>query len=170
MKRLTVLTVLVAMLVLAGGLADRAECQHRLGGGIHYLRTLGGIKDSPGWDANAVGYMVSYQYAIGSIRLEGDLEWVPNYGGSDKTMFQPQAWVLLGRLIYISGGIGGSYIDGNWFDNPFYGLRLGVNLTLVGLNFDGFTAYQFQSSKVFEDIDQTDLDALTFGIIVRMEL
>lgn len=163
------MTILVTVLLMAGGMTDDAECQHRIGGGIHYLRTLGSIKDHPEWDSNAIGYMLSYQYVFGSIRLEGDLEWVPDYGGLNKTLFQPQAWLLLGKLIYLSAGIGGSYIDGDWFDNPFYGLRAGVNLTLIGVNFDGFTSYRFQSSNVFEDINEEDLDALTFGALVRVE-
>ena len=169
MKRYLSVMILTFLLLIAGGAADDAECGHRIGGGIHYLRTLGSIKDNPEWDPNSVGFMVSYQYVFGSVRLEGDLEWVPDYGGSDKTLFQPQAWLLLGKMIYLSAGIGGSYIDGDWFDNPFYGLRAGVNLTLIGVNFDGFTSYRFQSSNVFENIDEDDLDALTFGVLVRVE-
>ncbi len=169
LKRSIIVIVLITGIALSSGFLAGAKCQNRIGGGIHYLRTLGSISDNPEWDSDALGYMVSYQRVFGSIRLEGDLEWVPDYGGSDKTMFQPQAWLLLGRMIYLSAGIGGSYIDGDWFDNPFYGLRAGVNLTLVGLNFDGFTSYRFQSAKVFEDIDESDLDALTFGVLVRVE-
>jgi hypothetical protein len=168
-RRNVITAVLLAGILAAGGLFDGAQCQHRIGGGIHYLRTLGSIKDNPAWDPNSVGFMVSYQYVFGSVRLEGDLEWVPDFGGSDKTMFQPQAWLLLGKMIYLSAGIGGSYVDGDWFDNPFYGLRAGVNLTLIGLNFDGFTSYRFQSSNVFENVDEQDLDALTFGALVRVE-
>ena len=169
MKKYYFAAVLAVMLITVGGIIDEAECQHRIGGGIHYLRTLGDIKDHSEWDSDAIGYMLSYQYVFGSIRLEGDLEWVPDFGGSDKTLFQPQAWLLLGRMIYLSAGIGGSYLDGDWFDNPFYGLRAGVNLTLIGVNFDGFTSYQFQSATAFEEIDESDLDALTFGVIVRVE-
>jgi hypothetical protein len=104
------------------------------------------------------------------IKIEANLEWVPDYGGSDKTMFQPQAWLIVGGLIYGAGGVGGSYIDGDWLNNPFYGLRLGADLTLLGLNFDAFTSYRFQSADVFDDIDESDLDALTFGLIVRFAL
>ena len=169
MKKCFFTVVLAAMLVMAGGVADDAECGHQLGGGIHYLKTLGSIKDHPEWDSNAIGFLVSYRYKMPLIKIEADLEWVSDYGGSDKTLFQPQAWLIVGGLIYGAGGIGGSHIDGGWLDNPFYGLRLGVDLTLLGLNFDAFTSYRFQSSKVFEEIDQDDLDALTFGLLVRFE-
>jgi len=168
MKRRSILVCsLLAAIVVAGGAFDSARCGHQLGGGIHYLRTLGDIKDVPGWDENAVGFMVSYRYAMPLIKIEGDLEWVPDYGGSDKTMFQPQAWLIVGGLIYGAGGIGGSYIDGDWLDNPFYGLRAGADLTLAGLNLDVFASYCFQSAEVFDEIDQNDLDAITFGAIVR---
>ena len=169
-RRTAVIMLLVAVTMVTGGLFEGARCGHQLGGGIHYLRTLGDIKDVPEWDPNAVGFIVSYRYKMPLIKIEADLEWVPDYGGSDKTLFEPQAWFVVGGLIYGAVGIGGSYIDGDWLDNPFYGLRLGADLTLLGLNFDAFTSYRFQSASVFDDIDQEDLDALTFGLIVRIEL
>jgi hypothetical protein len=168
--RSKIFLVLVAEILASGIFTGAALAGHRLGGGIHYLRTLGDIKDNSEWDPNAVGFMASYQLTSPMLKLEGDLEWVLDYGGSDKTMFQPQAWLIVGNLIYVSGGMGGSYIDGDWLDNPFYGLRAGSNLTLMGINLDVFATYRFQSSEVFEDIDQKDVDALTFGAIVRIEL
>lgn len=169
LKRFTVLFILVAVIIPASGYLSSARCQHQLGGGIHYLETLGDIKDVPEWDSSSIGYIISYRYKMPLIKFEFDLEWVPDYGGSDKTLSQPQMWLIVGGWIYGAGGIGGSYIDGAWLDNPFYGLRLGVDLTLAGLNVDGFTSYQFQSTQVFEDIDQKDLDEITFGLIVRFE-
>lgn len=167
MKRLFAAIVLVFVLVLMNGLFDAAECGHRIGGGIHYLKTLGEIKDAPEWDSNAVGFIASYQYNAGLLKFEGDLEWVLDYGGSDNTLFQPQAWLIIGGVIYGGAGIGGSYIDGDWLDNPFYGIRLGVDISIGGIGLDLFTSYQWQSSTVFDEIDQTDLDSITFGAIVR---
>ena len=168
-RRSFITFVILAGMLTAGGLLDDARCGHQLGGGIHYLKTLGDIKDVPEWDSNSIGFLVSYRYKMSLIKIEGDLEWVPSYGGSDNTMFQPQAWLIVGGLIYGAGGFGGSYIDVNWLYNPFYGLRLVADLTLLWLTFDAFTSYRFQSAEVFEDIDQKDLDALTFGLIVRIE-
>jgi hypothetical protein len=166
-------TVFIVLLVAAmssmGGFVESAHCTHQLGGGIHYCKTLGDIKDTPEWDPDAVAFLVSYRYKMPLIKIEGDLEWVLDYGGSDETMFQPQAWLIIGGMIYGAGGIGGSYIDGDWLDNPFYGLRAGVDLTLAGLNLDCFASYRFQSADVFDDIDQSDLDAITFGAILRFE-
>lgn len=167
MKRLITAIVLVSVLVLMNGIFDAAECGHRIGGGIHYLKTLGDIKDVPEWDSNAIGFIASYQYNAGLLKFEGDLEWVLDYGGSSNTMFYPQAWLIIGGLIYGGAGIGGSYIDGGWLDNPFYGIRLGVDISLFGLGLDLFTSYLWQSSSVFDEIDQTDLDSITFGAIIR---
>jgi len=166
MKRIILSTVLGILLI--GGLCDQARCEYRLGGGLHYLRTLGDIKDADKFDEDALGFLVSYQKVFSSLRFEGDVELIPDFGGSDKMLLQPQAWVLLGSLIYVSGGIGIGYFDGDWQDNPFYAIRAGVDLAVGGLNLDGFASYRFQSSTVFEDLDQNDLDALTLGVIVRL--
>jgi hypothetical protein len=171
MIRRTILTiVLMAGLVASGGLLENAHCGHRLGGGIHYLKTLGDIKEIPEWDSDAIGILASYQYNFSLIKIEADVEWVLDFGGTDKSLVQPQAWLIVGNLIYVAGGIGGSYYDGAWFDNPFYGLRAGTNLPLLGLNFDLFASYLFRTSQVFDEIDEEDLDELTFGLIVRFEL
>ena len=39
-------------------------------------------------------------------------------------------------------------------------LRAGVALELGSLTIDGYASYRFQSSKVFEEVDEDDLDAL----------
>ena len=166
--RHAIATVLMIGILATGGIHDGARCaEHQLGGGIHYLQTLGNIKDVPEWDSSAIGWLISYRYKMTLIKIEADLEWVPDYGGSDKTLTQPQAWLIVGGLIYGAGGIGGSYIDGDWLDNPFYGLRAGADLTVAGLNLDLFASYYFQSTEVFEEVDQKDLDSITFGAIVR---
>jgi hypothetical protein len=159
--------IVTAMFLVTAGFPGSARCEHQLGGGLHYLRTLGEIEENPEWNPDALGFLVSYRYKLTLVKLEADLEWVPDYGGSDKTLFQPQAWFIAGGLIYGAGGIGGSYIDGGWFDNPFYGLRAGADLTLAGFNLDLFATYRWQSSTVFDDINEEDLDALTFGAIFR---
>lgn len=157
---------LVVISVCLGGIVDAVDAGHRFGGGLHYLRTVGDIKDDPNWDENAVGIIASYQYAPGLLKLELDLEWVPNYGGSE-SLIEPQAWLLVGGLIYGAGGIGIGYIDGGWQSNPWYGLRLGGNLKLGSIGLDIFASYRFQSSSDLEGFDSSDLDSVTFGAILR---
>jgi hypothetical protein len=164
LKRFFLASVVLSLCL--GGVIDVAYSGHRFGGGLHYLRTVGDIKDDPEWDANAVGIIGSYQYAPGLLKLEFDLEWVPNYGGSE-SLIEPQAYLLIGGLIYGAGGIGIGYIDGGWQSNPFYALRLGGNLKLGSVGLDIFASYRFQSSKDLEGFDSSDFDAITFGAIVR---
>ncbi len=161
--------ICVVCLLLVASIPGTAECQGSIGGGIHYLRTLGSIKDSSEWDPDAVGFLVSYQYDLTIIKLEADLEWIPDFGGTDEALFQPHAWALVGDLIYAGAGIGIGYWDGDWQDNPFYALRVGAALKLGSLTIDGYTSYRFQTSKVFDEVDEDDLDALTFAALLRFD-
>jgi hypothetical protein len=157
---------LVVISVCLGGVVDIAAAGHRFGGGLHYLLTVGDIKDHPEWDENAVGIIGSYQYAPGLLKLELDVEWVPSYGGNS-SLIEPQAWLLIGGLIYGGGGIGIGYIESSWQDNPWYALRLGSNLKLGSLGLDIFASYRFQSTSDLEGFESSDLDAVTFGAILR---
>jgi len=151
-----------------GSAVDEAQCGHRFGGGLHYLRTVGDIKDEPEWDPDAIGILASYQFSPPLLlTLEFDVEWLPNYGGTDESMIEPQAWVLIGGFLYGGGGIGIGYINSDWQENPFYALRAGVNLVLLSLNLDVFATYRFQSTGELEDFGTKDLDTITLGAVVR---
>ena len=104
------------------------------------------------------------------VHFEGDVEFVPDYLGSDEMLYQPQAYALIGGLIYGGAGIGIGYLDGEWFDNPFYALRAGVDLPVGNLHVDVNANYRFLSSKAFDSVDDKDLDSVTFGAIVRFDL
>jgi hypothetical protein len=166
MKR-TFLVPVVVGAILMGVFVNTAECAGSFGAGIHYLRTLGDIKDVPGWDKNALGFIGSYQLGLGLIKVEGDLEWVPDYGGSDKSLIEPQVYGLLGTLLYGGIGFGWSYFNDGWLDNPFYALRVGAALGVGVIGVDVFATYRFQTSKVFKNFDNDDLNSITFGAIVR---
>jgi len=159
--------LLVVSLVLAGALAAPAQAAGRFGGGVHYLRTLGDIKDSPGFNENALAFLASYQIDAMMLKLEGDVEWILDYGGTGNALIQPQAYVLLGDFVYGGVGIGTGYFDGEWWSDPFYALRAGVNLTLAGLDFDAYALYRFQDTEVFEEFGKQDLDSITFGAQIR---
>jgi hypothetical protein len=163
--------VIVVSLVLAVALSAPARAGHSLGGGVEYLKTVGDIKDAEGFDSNAFGFIGSYQFSIALVKLEGDVEWVPDFGGSGKSLIQPQAYALIGGgLLYGGLGIGTGYIDGGWWSNPFYALRAGVNLGLAGVSVDVFGLYRFQNADYLDSVDQTDLDSITFGALLRFDL
>ena len=136
-----------------------------IGVGLHYLRTVGDIKDTSGFDENSFSILGSALFALPVVRAEGILEWIPDSGTGD-SMFQPQAWGMLGSIFYAGLGIGIGYADGDWQDKPFYGLRAGINFGLLGKSADGFAQYRFQST---DDLPggSKDLDAVTLGAIIR---
>jgi hypothetical protein len=164
------LCLIIVSLLFAGVIGAPAQAGHRLGGGVEYLKTLGDIKDTEEFDSNAFGFLGSYQYSAGLFKIEGDVEWVPDFGGSSKSLFQPQAYVLIGGLIYGGAGIGTGYIDGDWWSDPFYALRAGVDFTLGGLDLDAFALYRFQDVEYLEGFGKSDLDSITFGAVVRFGL
>jgi hypothetical protein len=161
--------VLLVCLVSAGVVAQAstAAAGLRLGGGIHYLRTLGDIKDAEGFDENAIGIMLSAAYSLAMVRVEGDLEFIPDFGGTDEAMWEPQVYALLGDLFYGGLGTGIGYIDGDWQSQPFLALRAGANFVLAGLDLDAFATYRFQKDDNLKDVGSDDLDTITFGALVR---
>ena len=164
------LCLLIVSLVLAVALAAPAQAGQRIGGGVHYLKTLGDIKDTPEFDDNAFGFLASYQYATAMFKVEGDVEWILDYGGSSNALIQPQAYLLLGDMIYGGAGIGIGYFDGEWWSDPFYALRAGVDFTLGGLDLDAYALYRFLDTEVFEDFGTQDLDSITFGALIRFSI
>ena len=138
----------------------------KIGAGAHYMKTVGDIKDAEGFDSNALNLVLALKMGLGLIALEGDSEWVLDYGGSSKTLWLPQVFALVGGLIYGGAGIGIGYLDGEWFDRPVYSLRAGVNLPLGPVAVDVNASYQFMNSSAFEDVDSEDLDSVTFGALI----
>ena len=157
------LVVALATLALAAGPAAAGS----IGAGVHYLKTVGDIKDSQGVDENAFGLIGSYQHGAGMLKLEGDVEWINDYLGSDHSMIEPQAYALVGNNLYAGAGIGIGYIDDNWQDRPFYALRAGYKMPLAAFSLDGFASYRFQKLEAVQGATSDDLDSITFGVIAR---
>ncbi len=166
--RRTTIGMVAALCVLFAASASHA--MFSLGAGIHYMKTVGDIKDAPEFDENAYNLVASAQMSLLMFKVEGDVEWVPDYGGSDESLLMPQVLVLFGGLLYGGAGIGSGYIDGEWFDKPFYSLRLGVDIPLGPIGVDINANYRFMDTSVFESADSEDLDSVTFGAIVRFKL
>ncbi len=164
------LCLLVVSLVLAGALAAPALAAGKFGGGVHYLNTLGDIKDDDEFDENALGFLASYQHDFLMLKVEGDVEWILDFGGTGNALIQPQAYALLGDFIYGGVGIGTGYFDGEWWSEPFYALRAGVDFNLGGMDLDAYALYRFQNTDVFEDLEDVDLNSITFGAQIRFQL
>jgi hypothetical protein len=159
-----------ALCVLTVATASHAQLGIRLGGGVHYVKTVGDIKDTPEFDEDAFNLVASAQVGSGLIKFEADVEWIPDYGGTDQSLWLPQAFALVGGLIYGGVGIGTGVIDGEWFDSPFYALRAGVDIPVGPVSVDINANYRFMDSSVFDTVDTEDLDSVTFGAFVRVGL
>jgi hypothetical protein len=147
---------------------------HRLGGGLHYLHSLGDIKETGAGnldlDEDSFGIIGSYQYDTpGLFKLEADVEYIPDFLGTDEDLIEPSAWLLLGDFIYGGGGIGIGHFNDDWMNDPWYALRAGVDIPLGGLGLDLYGSYRFQDAGDLEDaID--NLDTVTFAAILRFGL
>ena len=150
------------------GWSGTANAGGSIGGGIHYLRNLGDISNSTvNLDQNSIGLIGSYQHSLALLKVEGNIEYIFNYIGTDKAMWEPSAYVLTNGVIYGGAGIGIGHIDGDWQNDPFYALRLGVNFGLAGLALDVFGTYRFQNDSELKATTGEDLDSITFAAVAR---
>jgi hypothetical protein len=160
----------ILVLALAAGVGVQGvEAQHRLGGGIHYLRTVDNISDDDSVDLNrnSVSLVVSSLWDFGLIAVDGQVEYMFDYVGTGDPLWQPQVWGLLGDLIYGGLGVGIGYTDGEWLDDPFYAIRAGVDLPLGGAGLDLYGTYRFQGAPEFEDLTGDNLNSVTFAALIR---
>jgi len=160
-KRAKITLVITMVSVLALGLGA-TDSRAGLGLGVHYLNTVGDMKDAEGFDSSAFGFIGGFSFGASLINFEADVEWVPDYAFG-KDLWQPQAYAFIGTFIYGGVGVGIGHINGEWQDNPFYALRAGVKVAMLDL----FTSYRFQKWDAVEDFESDDLNSLTFGAIFK---
>ena len=165
-----VLTVVLALAILTLGVAANANAGLRIGAGIHYLNTIGDIKDTPGFDKSAIGFLGAVKYPSGLFTIEGDLEMIPDYVGSDEIMWQPQGYLLIGSLIYGGAGAGIGYLGDFGWQDPFFALRAGVDFMAGPLDLDIFATYRFQKAGDLESLGSDDFNSITFGALVNFGL
>ncbi len=163
---------LIIMIIVAAVCSGYGESEqhHRVGGGIHYWKTIDELKDEhQSIDDSGIAWVVSYQYAPGLIKIEADLEIFPNgYGGSEETTLSPQAFIELGSAIYAAVGIGTVYANDldKTFSDPIYILRVGLDLELLPRLFLDINGnYYFTNWEEWNDVDT---DTITLGAQVRV--
>jgi hypothetical protein len=159
--RWIVIALLVAPLGAVAG-------QNRIGAGVHYWTTVDNI-DSDYFDNSGLGWIVSYQRKGGEwTKLVLDVEILPDgYGGSSNTVYSPQVLVTVGSGVYAGAGIGIDYLNDEFAEDPFYILRLGIELPILPTLFLDVNAnYRFME---FQDIDALDTDVVTLAALLRLE-
>jgi len=146
----------------------------QLGAGLHYLRTIDDFGGVSGVSQNDFSLFGSITFPVAIVKVEGILEWTPDYVGSDEHLLQPAAYGLLDLgLIYGGAGIGIGYLTGDnagWASNPFYALRAGVEFGLAGFAMDAFASYRFQSANFLDGAQNLDLNALTLAAQIKFSL
>lgn len=169
MKRILLAILLIAAVAAMPGMSSAGPS---LGVGLHYLHNVADIDAEETLDLNkdSWGLIGSLQYDPGLIMFEGQVEYIFNFLGSDEAMWLPQAWALIGGLVYGGAGIGIGYIDGDFTSDPFYGLRAGVNLPLGGVHLDAYGTYQFWNDDEWTELTNEDLDSITFATVLRFDL
>ena len=163
MKRIVLLVVL-----LVATASPAFGALSKLGVGLHYLHNLGDIKNEnlSDLEKDSFGVIGSYQFSPGVFKIEGDVEYIFNYLGTDEAMWEPSAWGLTSGMLYGGAGIGIGYRDGDWQKNPWYALRAGLDMPLTMFDLDAYATYRFQSAGDLGDVVD-DLDSLTFAAVIR---
>ena len=169
---------LTALLVASFGLlwtastgrAQEQERNNQLGVGAHYWTTVKNI-DVNDVNKDGFSYLAMYQYHYGWVGIEGDLEWFEKgFGGASQDMYQPQAYLILGKIIYAAAGIGGYYTNNKLADKPFYAFRVGLDIPLLPiLHLDINANYRFEN---WDNLDtegkRIDTDTVTLGVAARL--
>lgn len=147
--------------------------KHRFGMGAHYWRSvdsqsLDNVKDS------GFATVISYQYRPAPLfRMGVDLEMLPSqYGGAANRVYAPQAYALVGSIVYAALGVGGYYSDGRFAKDPFFNLRAGLDFSLLPfVSLDISAHYRFEEWGDLKDIDENiSSDTITLGAAIRVKL
>jgi hypothetical protein len=161
-----------AVLALAVSMpAAAAAAEQRIGFGYHYWQTVDEIDVAHLDQVDDAGYSIvfSYQYLVGLIRFEGDLEYFDDgFGGSTESAYAPQAYVLVGRFFYAGVGVGVThstgFADGDWSD-PWFAGRVGLDVLLLPhIHLDVNANYR---ANAFSELAE-DTGAFTLGASLRL--
>jgi len=152
------------------GRAENLEKNNQFGVGAHYWTTLKNI-DFKDVDKNGFSYMLMYQYHYGWLGVEADVEWFQKgFGGASQDVYQPQAYLILGQVLYAAAGIGGYYTDGKLAANPFYAFRAGLDIPILPvLHLDVNANYRFENwDDLSTEGKEISVDTVTLGAAVRL--
>jgi opacity protein-like surface antigen len=170
-KPLVIAAVAVGLAVLMSASTALAG-SHRLGVGANYWKTIDNIEveDATNIDETGLSWLASYQYApAGLFKLEIDLEYYPELAG-EKTLWSPEAFVLVGGTIYAGAGVGIYYSDGIFNNSPFFMLRAGVDFAILPfLSLDINANYRFNDWGSLDTSD-LDTDTIRLGAAIRFSL
>ena len=168
----TCLLLLSAFALLLPAAGEAGE--HRIGGGVHYWKTVDEISDDlPDFDIDENGLtpVFSYQYVAGFARFELAAEYFEEgFLGSSDWAVTPQAYLLFGRFLYGGFGVASNYTnagDGD-FSDPFFIGKVGLDMLLLPkIHLDINADYRFNE---FSEAYDYDTETITLGATLRFTL
>jgi len=162
--------VMVILMGMWGFIAPAFAGDHRVGLGGHYWKTIDDI-DISDIDDDGIAMVVSYQYKPSLFGFQFDVEIADEQlTGLDETVYSPQAFVIVGGLVYGGLGIGTRYVDGEFADEPFYALKAGLDFELLPrIHLDINANYRFENWDRDDVEADIDTDTVTLGVVGRIE-
>lgn len=163
--------IMCIIALMAAGLLSaeaHAESTTRLGGGVNYWVALDDI-DLDDVDEDGFSYLLSYQWRPGFLGMQADLEYFDSR--FQNSAYAPAAYVVVGKGLYAAAGIGWVY-EKEWADDPFYALKVGLDLALTKrLYLDLGLSYRVEGGVDLGDaLDKVDTDTLYLGAAIRIGL
>ncbi len=163
-------TALLAVLILTGGTAARADelqARWRIGAGANYWVALKDL-DEHDVDEDGFSYLASVQLRNPMAGIGADVEMLPDRFGKDA--YAGQAYVILGKAVYAGAGIGITLTDGEFANEPFFSFRAGLDLEIFpGLYLDIYGQYRFKDRADLKNEDtDIDLDTIFLGGALRL--
>ncbi len=145
----------------------QAKSAHRIGVGANYWVAMKNI-DIDDIDKYGFSVLGSYQYRQTLLGFQADVEFLPDLFGDDA--IAPAAYLVLGEAIYAAAGVGMVYRDGDWADDPFFAVKVGLDLEVVrSLFLDIGVSYRFNSTVQIKDaVKDIDTDTVFLGAAVRI--
>lgn len=163
--------IVIFLLIGIGGFFTPAYGgDHRLGLGGHYWKSVDDI-DVSDIDEDGFAMVVSYQYKPTLFGFQFDVEIADEQlTGKKKTVYSPQAFLIVGGLVYGGLGIGTHYSDSDFADEPFYALKAGLDFELLPhIHLDINANYRFDNWDLDEVSEDIDTDTVTLGLVGRIE-
>ena len=149
-----------------------AESNFQIGLGANYWVALDDAVDQS-FDEDGLGWMISSRYMFTDYLGIGlEVERSPdNYIQFEDPVYCPAAYLILGKGLYGAVGVGTYYYDGDFYEDVFYALRVGIAAELLPhIILDINANYRSDKWSNVKDADsEVDTDNVILGAAVRLK-
>ena len=166
------LAALLALTLAAPCLMAADGSNFQIGVGANYWVALEDAVDES-FDEEGLGWMISARYmATPYFGFGLELERSPdNYVALEEPMYCPAGYLIIGKGLYAGLGVGTYFYDGDFVEDVFYGLRVGVVADVVPhLVIDINLNYRVDEWSGIKNVDEeVDTDNVILGGAVRLK-